>query len=105
MLSAAKSFSIATAFLLISGCTVYRSSDRKKFETDTAAVQISSLINETCSETSLRGEAQASKLVKIFNSSLSNDNGGGSVFLWEHIVNDKSYLETDNLKGVYCLYE
>jgi hypothetical protein len=101
MLSAAKSFSIITAFLFSAGCTVYKSSDRKKFETDTAAVQINSFIEETCSDVSLRDEAQASKLVKIFNSS----HDGGSVFLWEHIVNDKSYLETDNLKGVYCLYE
>jgi len=101
MLSAAKSFSIAIAIFLFAGCTVYKSSDRKKFETDTAAVQIESLINETCSDVSLREQAQASKLVKIFNSS----HDGASVFLWEHIVNDKSYLETDNLKGVYCLYE
>lgn len=101
MLSAAKSFSIIAALSIFAGCTVYKSSDRKKFETDTAAVQINSFINETCSGVSLRDEAQASKLVKIFNSS----HDGGSVFLWEHIVNDKSYLETDNLKGVYCIYE
>jgi len=101
MLSAAKSFSIIATLFIFTGCTVYKSSDRKKFETDTAAVQISSFINETCSDVSLREEAQASKLVKIFNSS----HDGGSVFLWEHIVNEKSFLETDNLKGVYCIYE
>ncbi len=101
MLSAAKVFSITATVLLFTGCTVYKSSDRKRFETDTAAVQINNFINEICSDVSLRDEAQASKLVKIFNSS----HDGASVFLWEHIVNDKSYLETDNLKGVFCLYE
>src|SRR5689334_18066661 len=101
MLSAARTFSILVLSLSVFGCTVYKSSDRKKFETDTGAIRVDSLVTEYCSSTSLRNYAEASKLVKILTSS----HDGGSIFLWEYIVDNTSYLETDNLKGVYCLYE
>jgi len=101
MSSTARFFSFVFAAFLITGCTVYKSSDRKRFETDTSSAHINNLVTESCSSTSIRDYAQASKLVKIYTSS----HDGGSVFLWEHIVDNISYLETDNLKGVYCLYE
>jgi hypothetical protein len=97
----ARLFTFVLAPLFFASCTVYKSSDRKRFETDTSAAHINNLVTESCSNKSVREYAQASKLVKIYTSS----HDGGSVFLWEHIVDDISFLETDNLKGVYCLYE
>jgi hypothetical protein len=100
MFSAAKYF-IILFFLALCGCTIYKSSDRKKFETDTATVNVNHLSLINCASHSIQNEAQASKLVSIINSS----HDGDSVYLWEHVINDASFLETDNLKGVYCLYE
>jgi hypothetical protein len=101
MSSAARFFIYVFTAILFSGCTVYRSSDRKRFESENSTAHINNLVTESCSNTSIRNWAQASKLIKIYTSS----HDGGSVFLWEHVVDDISYLETDNLKGVYCLYE
>ncbi|MGZ3724241.1 MAG: hypothetical protein ACXVBD_00485 [Pseudobdellovibrio sp.] len=94
--------SILVFLLLGQGCTLYTSSDRKKFETDTKAANLSSLVQTKCSSTSIAPQAQASKLVNILN---ADDSSEDSIFLWEHIVNNKSVFETDNSKGVYCLYE
>ncbi len=98
---------ISSCLLFSSACTLYTSSDRKKFETDTAALnltqKINNLVQTKCSPTSIASQAQASKLVNILNT--DDQSQGGSVFLWEHIVNNTSVFETANLEGVYCLYE
>lgn len=93
---------------LLTSCTIYTSSDRKKFETENAtisttenfAIDLNSLQAVSCGQDSLSQKSEASKLVNILT-----DENNQSVFLWQHIVDGFSYLETDNLNGAYCIYE
>lgn len=84
------------------GCTVYTSSDRKKFETDTAALNTLHLLKTSCSKMSLSAKATASKLVDIQMPKNQND---PALFIWEHQIENKSVYESNNAKGIYCLYE
>ncbi|MEK6627573.1 MAG: hypothetical protein AABY53_03015 [Bdellovibrionota bacterium] len=92
--------------IILSACTVYKSPDRKAFESDYASFKVQNLtVNSkepACSYESVRGSADASKLVTIIKLT-SDDNE--SVFLWEYQLNGRSVFETDNLKGTYCIYE
>lgn len=88
-------------FYSLCACTLYKSPDRKDFESKTANFRIENLKLASCSNDSLSALSESSRLISIFNNSLQNN----SVFLWEHKVNNSSAFETDNLKGIYCVYE
>lgn len=89
------------------GCTIYRSPQRKEFESESAQFRVQSLKLAGCGYQSIRGKASSKRLVTILqnrNSSVYNGSGE-SEFLWEYIVHENSVFESDNLKGVYCVYE
>jgi hypothetical protein len=90
---------IATSIAL-NACTIYKSPDRKDFESLSTSFKIASLKALSCSENSVKPMAQASRLVSVENSDPSQ-----SVFLWEHSINNKPAFESDDLNGTYCLYE
>lgn len=68
-----------------------------------------------CAHQSVRAKASSKRLVTVLrntHSSVYNDVGTitnadreESEFLWEYIINENSVFESDNLKGVYCVYE
>lgn len=96
---------ILTSSILSSllSCTIYRSPQRKDFESDAPTFQVQNLKQVSCSNTSLRTQAEAYRLVTVLkpqNESETEDN-----FLYEYIVNNTSHFESDNLKGVYCAFE
>ncbi len=92
---------LATALLMLSNCSIYRSPDRREFESDSPTFRTQNLVALGCSGQTLRSQSAGSRLVTI----LQNKYYGAFEFLWEHKVNDKSYFETDNLKGAYCVFE
>jgi hypothetical protein len=85
----------------LTNCTIYRSPDRKDFESDSSQFHVQNLKASGCSATSVRSQAEASKLVTM-DSKLGS---GDSRFLWEYRIQDESVFESDNLKGVYCVFE
>lgn len=97
-------FKIITLFciaIIFSACTIYKSPDRKNFESDYASFKIQNLTESLCTYVSIKGTAEASKLVTIVKTTSDHE----SVFLWEYQVNGQNVFESDNLKGVYCVYE
>jgi hypothetical protein len=96
---------LLSLFLLIlsiyTGCTVYRSPERKDFESDSPNFHAQNLMQVSCSGTSLKSQASASRLITV----LAKDNSSESTFLWEYIIDNSSYFESDNLKGAYCVFE
>lgn len=101
--------------LHILSCTIYRSPQRKEFESESSQFRVQNLKLDECSHQSVRSRATSKRLVTVLqnmNSSAYNESGattynesGESEFLWEFIVNENSVFESDNLKGVYCVYE
>lgn len=96
-----KIISFFCVFSILNSCTIYKSPDRKDFESQSASFKIQNLQSTSCSENSVRTLASASRLITIQSSQNSND----SVFLWEHTVDNINVFESDNLMGIYCLYE
>jgi len=112
---------ILTLILLLSGstfftgCTIYRSPQRKEFESESSQFRVQNLKLAECSHQSVRTKASSKRLVTVLqniHSSAYNDSGATayndreeSEFLWEYIINENSVFESDNLKGVYCVYE
>lgn len=100
---------LANLLLILSSCTIYKSSDRKDYESaqNTSAeklFKLSQLKPTQCSSESLRPQALLSKLVQI-KESLNT-----SIFIWEvHIPNiygsTDIYYESQNELNEYCLYE
>ena len=86
--------------LILTNCTIYRSPQRKEFESEFPTFKAQNLSQKSCSNTSLRNQAHAARLAHIFVDSSSEDQ-----FLWEYIIEQKSFFETDNLKGIYCVFE
>lgn len=96
-------------------CTIYRSPQRKEFESESSQFRVQNLKLAQCSHQSVRTKASSKRLVTILqntSSSAYNDSGNAtytekeeSEFLWEYIINENSIFESDNLKGVYCVYE
>ncbi|MFZ3229399.1 MAG: hypothetical protein WA160_04280 [Pseudobdellovibrio sp.] len=90
---------------ILSGCTVYRSPERKDFESDFQSkspnFRVQSLKQSGCSNKTIRTNASASTLITVLQGSSET----GSLFLWEYLIENKSFFESDNLKGVYCAYE
>jgi len=96
------SFICLLSFILLqTGCTVYRSPQRKDFESDADSFHVQNLKISSCSGTSIKTKASASKLVTVIEDKAHNE----SQFLWEYIVADQSYFESDNLQGEYCAFE
>lgn len=89
------------ALSILNACTIYKSPDRKDFESLSASFKTQSLQVSSCSQNSVRTQAASSRLVSIQNSELNNE----SVYLWEHNIGDQHVFESDNLMGIYCLYE
>ena len=87
--------------VIFSSCTIYKSPDRKDFESSTASFKIQNLKPLACSQTSVKEFSTASKLVSIINAEKKEN----SVFLWEHQVSGQAIFESDNLNETYCLYE
>lgn len=84
---------------LLASCSVYKSPDRKDFESTQPAFTATTLQLLDCADTSVKRFSENSKIVKI------SSQGNNHSVLWEHVINGKSFFETDNLKGTYCLYE
>lgn len=88
--------SIALLSAVFSGCTVYRSPERKDFESEYTGFKVKNLQIQSCSQESVIRQATASKLVFIEPEKYS---------IWEHQVNQVSIFESNNFKGEYCIYE
>lgn len=81
--------------LILSGCTIYQSPDRRAFESDSPTFKVQSLQKMSCSQQSVQSQASQSRMLTI------ND----EISLWEHIVNNKSIFESKALnQKEYCLY-
>lgn len=87
---------IALFFLVLSGCTVYRSPERKDFESEYTGFKVKNLQVQSCSSESVIQKSSASKLVYMEPEKYS---------IWEHHVNHVSVFESNNFKGEYCIYE
>lgn len=90
----AKRLFLFSIFILTS-CSIYRSADRNDFESESPQLRIKSLQKQSCSNETLASEASQSRLLTTVNDE----------FLWEHVVLQKSYYESTDLKGTYCLYD
>lgn len=88
-------------FLLLVSCTLYRSPERKEFESEAPQFRAQNLKQMNCSNSTIRSQASASRLVTIYKVIQSPEN----YFLWEHIIDQQSYFESDNLTGVYCEFK
>lgn len=94
--------------ILISGCDIYTSSDRKKFEEDHVAAAATVLTTQlqnksltSCSTQSLSLSAERTREVGTYGSTDSS-----SVYvLRQHLIRGIWISEIDNLNGVFCVYE
>lgn len=91
---------LGLALLILSSCSIYRSPDRRDFESESPTFRTQNLVPLGCSSQTLRRKALASRLVTISQ----NPRAQESEFLWEYRILNKSYFESDNLKGAYCVY-
>lgn len=91
--------------LLIVSCTIYRSPERKDFESEYPQFKVQSLARLSCSNESVIQQAISTRLITIKMDELS---------IWEHLVpiklsdnttEVKSIFESNNFKGEYCIYE
>ena len=102
-----REFSISFLFtvffsLLLNSCSIYTSSDRKKFETETAQVLAYEHVpNSACSDKSLSPISSATK--ELYTTESSQD--GSPLLVRQLVINNQFIYETDNLKGVYCVYQ
>lgn len=88
--------------LISSSCSIYTSSDRKKYETDTAQLNtFDYAINASCSDKSLNAVSTSTK--ELYTTESPQD--GGLLLVRQLVINGQQLLETDNLKGVYCVYQ
>jgi hypothetical protein len=88
--------------LPISGCDIYTSSDRKKFEEDQAlAVNLQNKKLKSCSSQALSLSAESTREVSTY----SNYDSSSVYILRQHLIHDTWVSEIDNLNGVFCIYE
>lgn len=89
------------------GCTIYRSPQRKEFESESSQFRVQNLKLAECGHQSVRAKASSKRLVTVLQNTHSSayNETEESEFLWEYIINENSVFESDNLKGVYCVYE
>ncbi len=82
--------------LFIQSCSIYKSPDRKEFESESPNFKVQNLQKKSCSNKSLQSTASQSRLITTW------DNAS----LWEHIINNQSKFESANFKnGEFCIYE
>lgn len=86
---------IMILLLTLSACTIYQSPERKSFESESPTFKIQSLQKISCSSDSVQALARQSRLITVNNESS----------LWEHIVENKSIYESNELNKEYCIYE
>lgn len=88
-------------------CTIYRSPQRKEFESESSQFRVQNLKMAECAHQSVRTKASSKRLVTVLQNTHSSayNETTESEFLWEYIINENSVFESDNLKGVYCVYE
>ncbi len=91
---------VILSFLLFSNCTIYRSPERKDFESDAPGFAVQNLKQLGCRNASVQSKANSKKLITVIQGAKSD-----SHFLWEYLIEGESYFESDNLKGVYCAFE
>lgn len=91
---------LSVIFPCLQSCTIYRSPDRKDFESASPQFRAQNLKALGCSNSSLRNKASASRLVTIYKTQPKSENN----FLWEYIIDQHSYFEADNLNGTYCTF-
>lgn len=91
---------ILVSFILVS-CSVYKSPQRKEFESESGNFKVQNLQRLSCSAQSIKAHATAQRLVTV----MSNEQTSESEFIWEYIINDQSYFESDNSKGEYCAFK
>lgn len=88
-----------TGLLVISSlfvsCTIYRSPERKEFESQNPNFKVQNLKLNSCADKSVAARAAASRLVTIQD----------DVAMWEHVVDNTSKFESNNNKGEFCLYD
>ena len=78
---------------IFSGCSVYKSPDRKEFDSLVVTQNFANLKVTACSSDSVRQFATEA-------TPLAPDNS-----VWQYKINDEYIIESDNLEGAYCLYE
>lgn len=86
---------IMILLLTQTACTIYQSPERKSFESESPTFKIQSLQKISCSSDSVQALASQSRLISVNNESS----------LWEHIVENKSIYESNELNKEYCIYE
>lgn len=97
---------LSLSILCFSGCTVYRSPERKDFESESANFHVQNLKQMGCSNTSLSSRAEAVRLITILPADKNQtENASENIYLYEFIINNQSYFESDNLKGDFCAFE
>ncbi len=104
---------LCSTFLV--SCTIYRSPQRKEFESESSQFRVQNLKLADCSYQSVRTKASSKRLVTVLQNThssayniyaaITHGEKEESEFLWEYIVDENSVFESDNLKGVYCVYE
>ncbi len=86
---------ILILLLTLTACTIYQSPERKSFESESPTFKVQSLQRISCSSDSVETMASQSRLISVNNKSS----------LWEHIVENKSIYESNELNKEYCIYE
>ncbi len=90
-------FFFIIGFIILCGCSIYKSPDRKDFDSLVVAQNLANLKVTGCSAASVREFATEAKLI-------SRDNPPNNS-LWQYKINDEYIIESDTLEGAYCLYE
>ena len=86
---------ILLSLLILPACTIYQSPERRTFESESPTFKVQSLQKMSCSQQSVKPQSSQSRML-TFNDDIS---------IWEHIINNKSVFESDDLnQKEYCLY-
>jgi hypothetical protein len=96
---------IALLALFLASCTIYRSPQRKEFESESSNFRVQNLKLVDCTHQSIRSQATSKRLVTVLQNAAYSDTNIETEFLWEYLTQDSSVFESDNLKGVYCVYQ
>ena len=91
---------LLTIFCFISSCSIYQSSDRKKFEDDNK-VAAANLQVSYCSDSSAAPSAQRSRVIDA----TYRTDGTMQSQLWEFEADGVIFYEVDYLNGVFCRYD
>lgn len=84
-----------TALFIVTSCTIYQSPERKSFESESPSFKVQSLQKISCGSNSIQDHAEQSRLITLQN----------EIALWEHVIQNQSIFESNELNKEYCLYE